>query len=70
MPSMVTAIELAERLKGVSVEDVCKESGLSAKTIYRLRHRKNSPTLDTVEILLKAIDKIEARQRDAAKAAA
>lgn len=66
---MVNAHELADRLKRVSVEDVCRESGLSAKTIYRLRNLKNSPTLDTVESLLKAIETIEARQRDEARAA-
>jgi len=58
---MKTSDQLAELLKGVRVEDVCQLSGMSAKTIYRLRHKQHSPTLDTVEKLLKAIDKIKAR---------
>jgi transcriptional regulator with XRE-family HTH domain len=61
---MKTSDQLAELLKQVRVEDVAQRSGVSVKTIYRLRHKQHSPTLDTVEKLLKAIDEI--RQAEAA----
>jgi transcriptional regulator with XRE-family HTH domain len=64
---MQTSHELAETLKQFRVEDVAQRSGVSVKTIYRLRHQQHSPTLDTVEKLLKAIDEI---RKAAAKAAA
>lgn len=71
--AMVTRIELAELLKSVSVEDVVQESGVSPKTVYRLRHLKNAPTLDMAERLLAAIARIRERgatpRRRAKKAA-
>jgi DNA-binding phage protein len=51
----------------VNVEDVAKAAQVSTKTIYRLRHQKNSPTLGTVEKLLAAIKRVErAAQKSAA----
>jgi DNA-binding phage protein len=64
---MVTQKQLAEMLGRVNVEDVAKAAKVSTKTIYRLRHQKNSPTLDTVERLLAAIKRVE---RAAEKASA
>lgn len=62
---MLTKAKLADMLDAVNVEDVARESGLSVKTIYRLRHQKHSPTLDTVAKLLAAIAKINPTKRGA-----
>lgn len=59
--AMVTRIELAELLKSVPVGDVVRESGVSQKTVYRLRHVKHAPTLDTVQRLLDAVARIRER---------
>jgi DNA-binding phage protein len=60
MLTNLTRDDLARMLEGVSVERVAKEAEVSAKTIYRLRHRKHSPTLDTVEKIVAAIRRIKA----------
>lgn len=68
---MLTKAQLADMLAGVNVEDVARESGVSVKTVYRLRHQRHSPTLDTVEKLLDAIAKLNrqrAKQAEPAKA--
>lgn len=67
MAAMVTRDQLAELLKTVNVEAVSRESGLSIKTIYRLRNRQNAPTLDTVEKLLAAVERVSSESE--AKAA-
>lgn len=56
---MVTRVELADKLKRVNVADVARESGVSVKTVYRLRHQAHAPTLDTVAKLLDAIKRLE-----------
>lgn len=56
---MLTRDQLAALLLTVNVEDLARESGVSAKTIYRLRHRENAPTLDTVELLVAAVDRLK-----------
>lgn len=58
---MLNREQLAETLKSVRVEDLRKESGVSAKTIYRLRQQKHSTTLETAALLLAAIDRLKAR---------
>lgn len=65
--AMVTRSELAEMLKAVRVDDVVRESGVSQKTVYRLRHVKHAPTLDTVERLLGAIARIKSQSKRARK---
>ena len=60
MLTNLTRDDLARMLEGVSVERVAKEADVSAKTIYRLRHRKHAPTLDTVEKIVSAIRRIKA----------
>jgi DNA-binding phage protein len=52
---MVTRTELAAMLAGVNVEEVAKAAKVSTKTIYRLRHQRHAPTLDTVERIIEAI---------------
>jgi transcriptional regulator with XRE-family HTH domain len=52
---MMTSKELADLLMSAPVKDISARSGVSVKTIYRLRHEKNSPTLATVQALLNAI---------------
>lgn len=52
---MLTQSELAALLKSVPVEPISKLSGVNTKTIYRLRHSDNSPTLKTVEKLVSAV---------------
>ena len=40
----------------VNAKDVAKLADVSEKTIYRLRNCKNSPSLDTVERLVAAVN--------------
>lgn len=60
---MVTRDELADILCGLNVEDVAREANVATKTIYRLRHKQNSPTLDTVAAILAAVERIKRRGR-------
>lgn len=62
---MLTRDELADVLKRVNVARVAEEAQVSTKTVYRLRHKANSPTLDTVERLVSAVRKLNA-MREAA----
>ena len=59
---MLTRDQLAEKLMRVNVDALAKEANVAPKTIYRLRHRKHSPTLDLVQRLLSGIKKLEQRQ--------
>lgn len=59
---MMTTDQLAELLRTVSVNDLAAEANVSTKTIYRLRHKLNSPTLGTVESLVAAIGRLKARK--------
>ena len=54
---MVTSKQLADMLRAVNVAEVAKASGVSTKTIYRIRQRPDeySPTLETAGKLLDAI---------------
>ena len=54
----------------VSAEDVAREANVSLKTIYRLRHGRNSPTLDTVAALVDAVHRLKKRAAKAEKQAA
>lgn len=63
---MMTRDQLAELLATVRVEDVAREAGVSTKTIYRLRHKQNAPTLDTVEVIVAAVERIRAAEKAAA----
>ena len=58
MRIMLSRKELAKMLATVRVEDVAREAGVSTKTIYRLRHQANSPSLDTAQSILRAIEKL------------
>lgn len=49
---------LIERLKSVSAPRLAAASGVSAKTIYRIRLGETSPTMRTVDLLLKHIDSL------------
>ena len=62
---MMTRKELSDLLRSVNVEELAGASGVSTKTIYRLRHQNTSPKLDTVAALVKgaARCKTEAAQR-------
>lgn len=68
MRAMLTREKLAALLLTVNVEDLSRESGVSAKTIYRLRHCENAPTLDTVESLVAAVERLK-QSEQAAKVA-
>ena len=50
--------QLSDVLRQVDVKDLAKSSGISEKTIYRLRHEQHSPTLTTVNKLLDAAAKL------------
>lgn len=51
--------QLAEWLHKQNVRDLSLKSGVSVKTIYRLRHKKNMPNLATVERLVSAGRKVK-----------
>ena len=67
---MLTADQLASLLATVNVEEVAREADVSTKTIYRLRHKTNSPTLDTVAAIVAAVDRVKARAAPTAEQAA
>ena len=60
MQTLLTRADLAALLAKTNAEAVARESGLSLKTIYRLRHQKNAPTLETAEKVIAAIRRINA----------
>lgn len=68
MQTLLTSADLAALLAKTNVEAVARESGLSVKTIYRLRQQKNSPTLETAEKIVAAIRRINASTPEPAKA--
>ena len=59
---MLNRDQLADLLSSVNVEDVAREASVSTKTVYRLRHKKHSPTLDTVTSLVEAIKRLKAKK--------
>ena len=59
MALMITSAQLAEALRGVSVAELARQTGIAEKTIYRLRNQANDPSLGTVERLLAGIDRIK-----------
>jgi len=65
MSGMLTRDELADLLKRVDVVDVAREANVSTKTVYRLRHKANAPTLDTVERIVSAVRKLNAMRQAA-----
>lgn len=67
MQTLLTSADLAALLAKTNVEAVARESGLSVKTIYRLRQQKNSPTLETAEKIVAAIRRINASTPEPAK---
>ena len=60
---MVTREQLAALLQSVPVTALSEASGVSEKTIYRLRHQANAPRLDTAHALIDAIKRIKPRGR-------
>jgi DNA-binding phage protein len=50
--------QLAELLKARSALKVAKLSGLSVKTVYRMRAEENSPNMDTADKLFDACKKV------------
>lgn len=56
---MLTPDQLAQMLAEVNVEAVAKEANVSTKTIYRLRHKKTSPSLDTVNAIVVAVERLK-----------
>lgn len=63
---MLTRQDLADILMGVNVAELARRSGIAEKTIYRLRHKKNAPSLDTVDVLLRAVDEMKTANQQAA----
>jgi len=59
---MMTRDQLAKLLATVRVEDVAREAGVSTKTIYRLRHKQNAPTLDTVAVIVAAVKRLNGKR--------
>lgn len=67
MLRMLTRDQLAAMLAEVNVEAVAREAGVATKTVYRLRHKANSPNLQTVEKIVAAVQRL--RRRAALQAA-
>ena len=59
---MITREQLSEQLKQVDAKALAAEAGVNIKTIYRLRHGKNSPRLELVERLVAACRKLKGRK--------
>ena len=59
---MLTREQLALLLADVRVEDVAREAGVSTKTIYRLRHQANSPSLDTAHSIVAAVKRLKSQK--------
>jgi DNA-binding phage protein len=47
----------------VNVREVAREADVSTKTIYRLRNKQNSPTLDTVEQIVAAVRRLRTKRK-------
>ncbi len=62
MAAMLTREQLAQLLADVRVEDVAREAGVSTKTIYRLRHKANSPSLDTAQSIVAAVKRLKSQK--------
>ncbi len=60
---MLTRSKLADLLQKVNVREVADEAGVSTKTIYRLRHQENSPSVDMAERLAQAVERIKRRNK-------
>ena len=58
--TILTSEYLIGRLaaSGVNLSAVAREAVVSEKTLYRIRDGVNSPSLDTAERVLKALDKL------------
>jgi len=62
---MITREQLADLLMTVNVEDLAREAQISTKTVYRLRHKQHSPTLDTVTQIVAAVERLRAQTQQA-----
>ena len=60
---MLNRDQLADLLSSVNVEDVAREANVSTKTVYRLRHKKHSPTLDTVAAIVSAVKRLKSKRK-------
>lgn len=60
---MTTRQQLSALLRAVNVEALHAASGVSTKTIYRLRNDANAPNLATVERLLAGVEKLGKAKR-------
>ena len=63
---MLTREQLAEWLQTQNVEALAGLTGLSSKTIYRLRWGKTKPSYSTLELLLQAGAKVGGKRRKTA----
>jgi DNA-binding phage protein len=61
--AMLTRDQLADLLATVNVREVAREADVSTKTIYRLRNKQNSPTLDTVEQIVAAVRRLRTKRK-------
>ena len=57
--------DLVRRLKDSNLSAVSRESGVALKTLIRIRDHVNSPTLNTAEAVVRALDRMEAAGRRA-----
>lgn len=69
MDTTLTRDDIARLVREVPVAELAREASVSTKTIYRLRHKQHSPNLATVEQIVAALRRINARQPAAKKAA-
>ena len=57
--SVMTPDQLSALLRRVNAAAVAADSGVSVKTIYRLRHKANSPNLATMAKLVGSIERLQ-----------
>jgi predicted transcriptional regulator len=61
------AANLIDRLKSVSAPRLAAASGVSVKTIYRIRLGETSPTMRTVDQLMRHIDSVSSSSAQLSK---
>ena len=67
---MLKREQLAEWLQMQNVEALATQTGLSSKTIYRLRRGKTRPSYQTMELLMQAGAKAAPKRRQSGADAA
>ena len=49
-------VKEARKRKGLTIKQLAEKSGLHVQTIYNIEHARNVPTMDTMLMLMRAMD--------------